>query len=66
MFKIRLAFLQAINRVGEQFGQNERVEFALWSLLNLIDATALEKKVFSDIIMIKAADDRDGDDHAKK
>jgi hypothetical protein len=48
VFKVRLSFLQAINRVGVMFGGNERIEDALWWLMDRIHATGLEERVLSD------------------
>lgn len=53
MFKLRLSLLEAINRVAKTFGENQRVERALWWLLDLIHATKLEKQVVGEIIMSK-------------
>lgn len=48
MFKMRVAFLQAINRVAVMFGENKRIEAALWFLMNRIHATTLEMWVLSE------------------
>lgn len=51
MFKVRLSFLQAINRVGVMFGENERIEAALWWLMDRIHATQLEEWVLSNSLL---------------
>jgi hypothetical protein len=48
VFKMRVAFLQAINRVAVMFGENKRIEAALWFLMNRIHATTLEMWVLSE------------------
>lgn len=49
--RLRVDFLQAINRVGIMVSGNERFEAGLWVLLRLIRATELEKAVFANNIM---------------
>ena len=48
MFKVRVAYLQAINRVAVMFGENERIEAALWFLMDRVHATTLEMWVLSE------------------
>lgn len=48
MFKLRLSFLQAINRTGTKFGGHEYIELGLWWLMDRIHATKLEEWELSD------------------
>lgn len=57
MFKIRLAFLQALNSVAERFGGNEGVEAALWALMKLAHCTALEKMIIVESMLKRDRDE---------
>jgi len=48
VFKMRVAYLQAINRVAVMFGENKRIEAALWFLMDRVHATTLEMWVLSE------------------
>jgi len=57
VFKIRIAFLQALNRVAKRFGGNERVEAALWALMKLAHCTALEKMAIVESMLKRDRDE---------
>jgi len=66
VFKVRVAYLQAINRVAVMFGENERIEAALWFLMDRIHATTLEMWVLSESLskanILSQLSKRNGDD----
>jgi len=66
VFKVRVAYLQAINRVAVMFGENKRIEAALWFLMNRIHATTLEMWVLSESLgkanILPQLSKRNGDD----
>jgi len=66
VFNVRVAYLQAINRVAVMFGENERIEAALWFLMDRIHATTLEMWVLSESLskanILSQLSKRNGDD----
>jgi len=66
VFKVRVAYLQAINRVAVMFGENERIEAALWFLMDRVHATTLEMWVLSESLskanILPQLSKRNGDD----
>jgi hypothetical protein len=48
---IRNSFIQAIYRVADMIGGNERAESALWFLMDRLKANDLERAVLRDLIM---------------
>jgi hypothetical protein len=66
VFKVRVAYLQAINRVAVMFGENKRIEAALWFLMDRIHATTLEMSVLSESLgkanTLSQLSKRNGDD----
>ena len=66
MFKVRVAYLQAINRVAVMFGENERIEAALWFLMDRVHATTLERWVLLESLskanILSQLSKRNGDD----
>lgn len=51
MFKVRLSFLQAINRTAAKFGGHEYIELGLWWLMDRIHATKLEELELSNSLL---------------